>query len=461
MRFWQKIFLSSMILFTITFDLGAFILINNSFDESLEREANNSVREEAVIASSLQSSIANVEKFLDGSKIEDSVLYTFIQPLADYYNGQLVTLELVSSDKLVYSNLPKDIGEIALGKQLVESRIVGDKRYMLVVAKLSGYNNLILVYARDISNVDVSRKETVKVFVLVSIGGVLAFGGIIFLLLRRFTSPIDELVATTTKIAAGEYQERVVIHKEDEFGEMGFAFNLMADAVEDKIEELTKQAESKQIFIDDLAHEMKTPMTSIIGYSSLLMQANLSEEQRDNASNYINSSAKRLSGLSEKLLELANLSEDQLDMEELQTEKLLEDLMEHMEYSLKKREITLATSHTIDYIKGDKILLLSLMGNLVENAARASTPGKKITVRIYQDICPVIEVEDEGCGMPAAEVDKVMQPFYKVDKARSRENGGVGLGLSIVQKIAQVHHATVRITSELNVGTTVKVFFTS
>lgn len=463
MKFWQKIFLCSMLLFTLAFDVGAYILVRDFYEESLQREINNSVREEAVIASSIQSTISNTEEMLNASSLNQKILYTVTQSLAEYYKGQMVNLGLYYKDQVIYSNLPVSddqwVSRLGAKEKMVESRIIEGDRYLFVVSRVPGYSDISLVYTRNINEVEVSKRESIQLFMMVNIGVVLLFGGIIFVMLKRLTNPIYDLIHITSKIADGNYEERVKINRRDEFGELGQVFDQMAGAVESNIEELTKQTLNKQIFIDDLAHEMKTPMTSIMGYSSLLMKANLSEEQRESATYYIHSSAKRLTHLSEKLLELANLTTGQLEIKTISVKQLLQELKEQMSLSLEKRKLTLHTSYTIETMQGDETLLLSMLCNLVENAARASTEGTTITVSVYQDIKTVIEVQDQGCGMPESEAEKIMLPFYKLDKARTRENGGVGLGLSIVQQIAQVHHGTIEIKSKIGLGTTVKVIF--
>ncbi len=461
MKFWIKIFLCSVILYTVTFDIGAYILVSKSYEKTIQQEINNSVREQSVIASAIKSNVSSVEQLLSTNTKYDDVLYTLMESLAEYYKEQLVTLELYLVKESVYSNLT--VGDTdwlaALGEeeQISQSKKIGATRYVYVVSRIPEYGSLTLVYVRDISEVDISIQEFVKMFALVSVGVVIIFCILIYLMLKRLTQPIYGLVASTTKIAAGNYNERVQIHRRDEFGELGEVFNQMAVAVEDNIKELTKQSLSKQIFIDDLGHEMKTPMTSILGYTSLIMKANLSEEQKEQALTYIYASAKRLSKLSEKLLELANLTTDQLDIEDIVVEPLLEELSNQMHMSLEERGITLITHHKLDTITGDKELLMSVLINLVENGARASQKGSKITVSIYKEDRTVLEVSDEGCGMPEEEISKVLQPFYKLDKARTRENGGVGLGLSIVKRIVEIHGGIILIESKVLVGTTVKI----
>lgn len=118
------------------------------------------------------------------------------------------------------------------------------------------------------------------------------------------------------------------------------------------------------------------------------------------------------------------------------------------------------TINHLKWLKGDETLLLSLLTNLVENAARASTENEIITVRAYQkNNHPILEVSDNGCGMDTKELEKIIEPFYRVDKSRSRALGGVGLGMSIVAQIADFHEAKLDIQSQQQQGTTVRIIF--
>jgi two-component system phosphate regulon sensor histidine kinase PhoR len=102
-----------------------------------------------------------------------------------------------------------------------------------------------------------------------------------------------------------------------------------------------------------------------------------------------------------------------------------------------------------------------MLTNLVENAARASSPGDVITVKARQKDCPVIEVIDTGHGMHSQEIEKITAPFYRIDKSRSRQNGGAGLGLSIVSQIVCLHGAKMEIESRPGEGTIVRICFTT
>jgi len=138
---------------------------------------------------------------------------------------------------------------------------------------------------------------------------------------------------------------------------------------------------------------------------------------------------------------------------------LFATLSDMMRPALLPSSINLIVSPDIQYIIGDETLLLSMLKNLVENAARASVRGASIIVRAYRTTDPIIEVTDAGCGIEKCELSKITAPFYRVDKSRSRIFGGIGLGLSIVAQIAVLHNARVEIESKPGVGTTVRIVF--
>ena len=126
---------------------------------------------------------------------------------------------------------------------------------------------------------------------------------------------------------------------------------------------------------------------------------------------------------------------------------------------LSARNIKLTTISDLQYIIGDETLMLSMLKNLVENAARASETDTHVTVKAYREADPIIEVTDTGCGMQQCEIERVAAPFYRVDKSRSRKFGGIGLGLSIVSQIVALHNARIEIESQPGAGTTIRIVF--
>lgn len=151
----------------------------------------------------------------------------------------------------------------------------------------------------------------------------------------------------------------------------------------------------------------------------------------------------------------------QIEMKEMDVRPLFESLQTLTKPMFKQRSLQLQMMINLQTIVGDETLLLSLLTNLVENAARASEVGGTIEVKAYLDAFPIFEVTDYGSGMDHRELEKITEPFYRVDQSRSRAFGGVGLGLSLCKQVADLHQAQLIIKSKLETGTTVQLIFTS
>lgn len=160
-------------------------------------------------------------------------------------------------------------------------------------------------------------------------------------------------------------------------------------------------------------------------------------------------------------MDITLLEHDSLILAPVNLSPLMQSLHTLMDEKLKQRGLTLETDLRIETINADEALLLSLLINLVENAARASQPGGIITIRAYSNPDVTLVVEDQGCGMAQEDIAKITEPFYRVDKSRSRANGGAGLGMYIVSRIIQLHGASLEIRSQLHRGTSVYVVFTT
>ena len=464
MRFWQKIFISTFILFFIIFDLGAYVLVSYSSNFMLSREIDGGVREQSVILSAIQTTILEVESVNMEASKDDVRLNAIVKPLADFYKDQGVTIALYRDNSLVYSNTPNissDLLNSSDNKKNILNQKIDNKRYLFVASLIPSYNNLTLVYVKDISPIDTFSTNISRLFIILTAIMCVVIGLSIFFLLKRLTKPINKLNETTKMIAMGAYNERVLINRKDELGELGEIFNLMADSVEVNIQKLEKASEDKQFFIDNLAHEIRTPITTILGYSEYLKNALNSEEERILATDHLHVAAKRIQNLSVRLLDFAYMNDEINELHSIDIQRLFEILSNLMDLPLKNQEMKLETEARINELIGDETLILSLLTNLVENAARASKANATINVKAYFDEYPIIEVIDEGYGIPADEIAKITEPFYRIDKSRSRAFGGVGLGLSLCKLIAKQHHAKLEIKSTLGVGTSVRIIFTT
>lgn len=273
--------------------------------------------------------------------------------------------------------------------------------------------------------------------------------------------PLRKLTRITREIADGQYALRARIASRDEVGELSSSFDRMAQTVEQKIESLEETAKRRELLLGALTHEMKTPMTAIIGYAQSLIAMPLTEEKRMDAAAEIYEAALRTERLSQKMMYLIAMADHSEPVKRsCFIPALFRQVQEAMQPALRAKKLDLAMRMEADYLNGDADLFFTLLTNLMDNAVKASRPNTTITLsaQLVSDMVR-LQVADQGGGIPADKIPLVTEPFYRVDKARSRKQGGAGLGLSICQVIAKAYGGKLSIDSDLGVGTTVSVDF--
>lgn len=206
-------------------------------------------------------------------------------------------------------------------------------------------------------------------------------------------------------------------------------------------------AQQRQELIDALAHEMRTPLTAILAGARLLERASLPEEKRTQLLSSMAREAQRLSDMDERLLQLTRMEHGGVQMEAFSSIDMAREALSIFEGVELHGEDTVFTA--------ERELTIQLLRNLVVNAQRADG-DEPVAVTLMPD---GFSVTDHGCGMTREQVNRAFEPFYKADKARTRSAGGAGLGLTLCQKIAQLHHGSLTITSEPGRGTTVVYHF--
>lgn len=278
---------------------------------------------------------------------------------------------------------------------------------------------------------------------------------LIFLMTKRILKPLRELQKAAMDISEGVLTRRAKVRTRDEIGVVAKAFNRMAERIESQVTELSQVSEQRRQLLGSLTHELKTPMTSIIGYSDTLLHVNVKKEQQQRALWHIKDECGRLERLSSKLMNLMGLYEnDSVSMEEISMEELFAHVAQIEKYHLGQMGMTLKVSCSMGKRQVDRDLMESLLINLIDNGAKASKEGDEI---FLEGQGSRITVRDKGCGIPEEEISRVTEAFYMVDKARSRKAGGCGLGLALCVMIAQLHGAELEIQSKVGEGTAVSV----
>lgn len=297
---------------------------------------------------------------------------------------------------------------------------------------------------------------------------IIAAALLVFLLVRRSLLPVHELEKGAVEISDGNYESRIPVKGHDEIASLAERFNRMAEAISEKIAALNETAERQQTFIGALSHEMKTPVTSIMARSETLLVRDISEDDKQRSLERIYNQCAWLEKLSGKLTALIML-QGRVDVKPESVRELLAAVEETVLDVLDEKNITLVTDCKMDTLPVDFDLMRAALANLVDNAAKASERSSLIELRAYDhpaDACVgggpgnhIIEVEDHGRGIPKEEIERITQPFYMVDRSRSKKTGGVGLGLALVERIVQAHRAKMTISSTFGQGTTVKMVF--
>lgn len=453
MKLWLKISLiciAVLLLIVGACSTGLIIIVRNSILKMTLDTATNEQK-------NLQESFANMVRYYTKDDTAPVAKYS----LAEYSFSQFagLTSVLVSGDDTIYSNVsiqPEKILPLYNADQQHYIGTVDETDILIVGSRVNVLSADYSVYTvSDITSVYISINSMILEFGLISLAGLTVGITLIFLLVRYAARPLKTLGLSARRIAEGDYNERAEITTHDEIGALAQDFNMMAGAVQSHINDLKEHAEWQQLFIGGLTHEFKTPLTSVIGHSETLLFTNPPEEAVQNSLLHILEECRRLERMTQKMLRLITLQEKAgLKDEDIKT--LLDSVKNSTDEELKSKSIMLDVDCDIDTLPMDFDLMQSLLINLIDNAAKASGEGQVIELRAYGN---TIAVTDHGTGIPEEEIQRIFEPFYRVDKSRSRKMGGAGLGLALVRRIADAHGAKIEVKSEVGKGTTISVVF--
>ena len=358
-------------------------------------------------------------------------------------------------------------GDYHFGLSVSDVQTVDGKKLLLFYGEKNAFMQLgkscEVVVCKDVTDIYVRTRRLLEQGALATVLALLLVGVFLYGGLYRTLRPLLELKKTALEIAEGAYHSRVHLKKRsrtDEIDALAVSFDQMAEKIEEHLQSLKETNEKQRRLLGSLAHELKTPLTAIIGYSKTLMTVQLTEKNRVRALDYIHSEGKRLARLSEKMLELTGLyesAEHTLELQETEVLPFLKKLEDLTAFRCQKAGVRLELSCKPGVTQRmDADLMMSLLMNLVDNVCKASTSGGVIRVTADERR---ISVCDEGKGIPSEEIAHVTEAFYMVDKSRAKTAGSVGLGLALCAQIAAMHGATLQIKSEEGRGTEISVVF--
>lgn len=475
MKFWKKIYLSVFLLFLIFLNSGIVLVFYISYSHNMAEEKTRMLGEHEVIRRSLSNDIAAFGKKAPGEK----EFFSIMKEYEGMFRENSLSFVLWQNDAKVFAS--EGVTEDVPPEETVTIRRQdGVQTAYVVTAFAINGTSYRLAAIRSLTGLTKLWDKLRLIFLALSgiISVVLAV--VLYIMMRRLMRPLDRLSQKTREVADGNY-EWIPVQGKDEIAQLGRDFNIMTAAVQNKIE-------SQQRFVANLAHELRTPLTSIGGYSEYLLRGNADADRQIQALRYIQSESRRMQQMASQLLLLASVQDgvkdsgwdlgreevrdqgkeevqdggemgnrdERMKMAEVSVSECLREAYESCEPLIREKELAVVSEGTDFSVQGVKELLVCLFRNLLENAVRACDRGGEVKIH-YED--GKFAIRDNGIGMEPEELGHITEPFYRVDKARSRESGGTGLGLALCQDIVTLHRAEIQYESAVGKGTEVTVVF--
>ena len=411
---------------------GMALVVSRSFALTMERERARALGEEAAIARALTLETA-----------EGNVGRSTASTLQTRYGSNELAIYLLQNGETITGEALPTVQKLPelLNTETRATLLDGVSERLLIAHALDG--EITLLTALDVSPVYALRRELLRGTAALGLIGLALAGALAIWISGVLTRPLSQLADAAAKLADGDYAAPLPAAKNDEMNALIRAFSRMSAAIDERETALRTQAEERQALIDALAHEMRTPLTAILGGARLLQQSRLSGSQQSELLDTMAREASRLSTMDERLLLLTRLDHEAPAFAPFDSQAMAREALSVYD------GVRLEGDDAV--FVGERELTILLLRNLVVNAQRAG--GKEaVRVTLHPD---GFDVTDYGCGMTKEQIARAFEPFYKADKARTRSAGGAGLGLPLCRKIARLHHGELHMESEIGRGTRV------
>lgn len=440
MRYYQKLVSLLVLVLAASFGVGGCVLLYSDFAVQRGRMATANAAAHAQTCTLLQTEILDLQR--RGTTMDDAALTARVE-------ARDTPAALWRGDTLICATLP-GLENFSLENAATVTVRTEESVYAVYASDLQG--GLRLVTAYDLTGLYRDRDAALTRFLLLEAAVLAAAAAVTALLAARLTRPLAVLTDAGQQIAAGDYARRTALHTGDEIETLSASFDKMADAVQEKIADLEADVQKREDFVGAFTHELKTPMTSILGFADILRSSEVSPATRRTAADYIYHESKRLEALSGNLLALMGLEQQPPQLEAVPLGRVLQSLRRVLPQG--SPVPTLPRSDAV--VLAQPELLCDMLYNLIQNARKATPADGKVEVLLDETPTRLtIRVQDTGCGIPPQELARITEPFYMVDKSRAREQGGSGMGLALCARIAALHGTTLQFASVPSQGTTV------
>jgi len=286
-------------------------------------------------------------------------------------------------------------------------------------------------------------------FILAGLSSLVSVSIVYFILSKLLTRPLIRMKEATEKLSKGEFKVKLPPQSNDELGELSIAIEKLAS-------DLERVKNDRIQFLASISHELRTPLTYLAGYSKVAMRSDLNEEERKKYLSIIDDESKRMTKLVGNLFDLVKMDETSFTVfkQSIQGLSFFEHLHERMLPSFKLKNIGLELRCDEDVeIYADPLRLEQIIMNLLDNALKYSPRGTTTILVVSKNNGKIsISVIDEGIGIEEKDFEEIFEKLFRVEKSRSREYGGSGLGLSIVKELVEAHNGNIVVESKLGKG---------
>lgn len=280
-------------------------------------------------------------------------------------------------------------------------------------------------------------RAVVKVFFIIASACLIVGFVLIWYTTKRLITPLRQMSEAAKRFAVGDFSYRVNIQSNDELADLGYAFNDMADAL-DKLES------SRRSFVANVSHELKTPMTSIAGFIDGILDGTIPKSKEDYYLKIVSDEVRRLSRLVVAMLNMSKIESGDFEMKPKNyniTDQIIHILLT-FEQKIEKKNIEIRGLDSVQpcYVNADTDMIYQVIYNLFDNAVKFTNEDGHIDISV-KEYASVIEVsiKNSGNGINSSELSRVFERFYKVDKSRSLDAKGAGLGLYLVKMMVEMH----------------------
>ncbi|MCI9361638.1 MAG: HAMP domain-containing histidine kinase [Hungatella sp.] len=338
---------------------------------------------------------------------------------------------------------------------VIYSGLVSCLVVVFLVTNLTMVGEYAVESGREGSLIAMFYQPDTVIILLYMLFGIMVFAAVFLLLQGRYMSYISKISTAIRNISDGDLNTTVEVVGDDEFADMAANLNRMVEEIRELMDKERESERTKNELITNIAHDLRTPLTSIIGYLELLSKTEHMDP--DMQKKYIDityTKAKRLQKLIEDLFGFTKLNYGKISMRisKVDIVKLLSQLLEEFYPAFMDKGLAyeLQSNVPAKVIKADGNLLARLFDNLINNAIKYGTEGKRILVKVHAaETIVTVSVTNYGYVIPKDELPLLFNKFYRVEQSRSVNTGGTGLGLAIAKNIVDMHGGTIHVTSDL------------